>query len=405
MRSHRRESPDPGEGRDAGDAGGDSPRWLLVAGIVLVALNLRPALASVGPVVPDLRADTGLSNTAVGLLTTLPLLAFGGLSIVAALVGRRVGVERALAGALLLVAVGTALRGAAPVAALYLGTGLLGIGVAFGNVLLPALAKREFPRHSGPITSLYSSMMGLGATAAAGLSVPVAGLLGWRGALAVWVVPALVALLVWAPQLRRGSPVRGAGRPTTPGALRRSPLAWQIALYMGLQSLSFYVVIAWLPDLLQARGLTEAAAGWLLALSQATGILGTALIPLWAGRRADQRAIVWTLGILELAGLAGLLFLGSAWIGLCVALLGFILGGTFGLALTFLVLRAADAESAGALSGLAQSVGYLVAATGPTLFGLLHDRTGGWTVPLLFLVAVLGGKVASGIPAGRPRVV
>lgn len=387
------------------DAGHGPRRWLLIAGIILVALNLRPALASVGPVVPDLRADTGLSNTAVGLLTTLPLLAFGCLSIVAALVGRRVGVERALAGALLLVAGGTALRGAPPVAALYVGTGLLGIGVAFGNVLLPALAKREFARHSGPITSLYSSMMGVGATAAAGLSVPLAGFLGWRGALAIWVVPALVALVVWAPQLRRRAPVRGAGRPTTPGALRRSPLAWQIALYMGLQSLSFYVVIAWLPDLLQARGLTEAAAGWLLALSQATGILGTALIPLWAGRREDQRGIVWTLGVLELAGLAGLLFMGTAWAGLWVALLGFILGGTFGLALTFLVLRAADAESAAALSGLAQSVGYLIAATGPTLFGLLHDLTEGWTVPLLFLVAVLAGKVASGIPAGRPRVV
>lgn len=404
MASRGVDPPDPGEGGDGGDGGHESRRWLLVLGIVLVALNLRPALASVGPVVPELRADTGLSNTAVGLLTTLPLLAFGCLSILAALVGRRVGVERALAGALVLVAAGTALRGAAPVVALYVGTGLLGIGVALGNVLLPALAKREFPRHSGPITSLYSSMMGLGATAAAGLSVPLAGLLGWRGALAVWTFPALLALLVWAPQLRRESPVR-VGRPTTPGALRRSPLAWQIAFYMGLQSLSFYVVIAWLPDLLQGRGFDEAAAGWLLALSQATGILGTAVIPLWAGRRADQRAIVWTLGLLELAGLAGLLFMGTAWAWLWVALLGFILGGTFGLALTLLVLRAADAESTAALSGLAQSVGYLVAATGPTLFGLLHDLTAGWTVPLLFLVGILVAKVASGLPAGRPRVV
>ncbi len=383
-----------------------SRRRLLLAGIVLVGLNLRPALASVGPLVPDMRQATGLSDTALGALTTLPLLAFGFVSLLASAMSRRMGVERAVAIALVLLTAGTALRAAPSIAALYLGTGLLGIGIALGNVLLPALAKRDFPDHSGPITSLYSSMMGLGATAAAGLSVPLAAVFGWRRALGIWTFPAVVALVVWLPQLSSPRPARRVQSDgVTLASLARSGLAWQVALFMGFQSLTFYVIIAWLPDLLQSRGLTEAAAGWMLALSQATGVLGSAVIPIWAGRLADQRRIVWTLAALEAVGLAGLLLPGGMLAALWVSLLGFILGGTFGLALTFLVLRAPDAHAAGELSGMAQAVGYLVAATGPAMIGYLHDASGGWTVPLLTLVTVLVAKVLAGLPAGRKGVV
>ena len=382
-------------------------RWLLIVGIALVALNLRLAITSVGPLVSLMRPATGLSNAALGLLTALPLLAFGCVSPLASVVSRRVGVERAVAMALVLLAAGTGLRAAESIVALYIGTGLMGVGVALGNVLLPVLAKRDFPAHTGPITSVYSSMMGLGTTAAAGLSVPLATVFGWRGALGIWVVPAAVALLVWLPQLSRPRPVRRVRRPggVTLRVLGRSRLAWQVALYMGLQSLTFYVIIAWLPDLLQSRGLSEAVAGWMLALSQATGILGTALIPVWAGRLADQRRVIWTLAVLEAAGLGGLLLPSGMLVALWVSLLGFVLGGTFGLALTLLVLRAPDADSAGELSGMAQSVGYFVAAAGPPLFGYLYDSTAGLTVPLSLLGAVLVGKVLSGLPAGRRGLV
>jgi CP family cyanate transporter-like MFS transporter len=353
-----------------------------------------------------MRADTGLSNAALGLLTTLPLLAFGLVSPLTGAVSRRVGTEGAVAVAILLLGAGTAARALPSVAVLYAGTLLLGVGIALGNVLLPALAKRDFPDRSGPITSLYSSMMGLGATAAAAVSAPLAGPLGWRGSLGIWAVPAAVALVVWLPQLRDGGDRRA---PPAAGlslsVLGRSPLAWKVALFMGLQSLSFYVVLAWLPDLLQSRGLSPAAAGGMLALSQATGILGTALVPLRAGRVDDQRSTVWILGVLEAGSLAGLLLTGTALVALWVSVLGFVLGGTFGLALLLLVERAPDAGTAAELSGMAQSVGYLVAAGGPALFGLLHDVTGGWTIPLLALVGVLAGKVASGVGAGRPGVV
>jgi len=381
-------------------------RWLLIVGIALVALNLRPALASVGPLVADIRFATGLSNAAIGFLTTLPLLAFGVLSLFTSSVCRRVGMERAVALALVLIGLGTALRGLTPVALLFVGTALFGVGVALGNVLLPALAKRHFPYRSGGITSLYSSMMGIGATAAAGLSVPIAGVLGWRGSLAAWSALAVVAFAAWLPFTTRPPREGDNGDGVGLRVLARSALAWEVAIFMGLQSLTFYVTIAWLPDLLQSRGLSEAAAGGLLALSQATGVLGSAAIPVWASRREDQRPVVWTLTAFEAIALGGLLLPAGQLAALWVGLLGFILGGTFALALTLLVLRAPDAESTTQLSGMAQSVGYLVAAVGPPLFGWAFDLSGGWTIPLASLMVVLSAKCAAGWLAGRPgRVV
>jgi CP family cyanate transporter-like MFS transporter len=381
-----------------------NPR-LLLAGIALVALNLRPAIASVGPLVGDIRADTGLPDAALGIITTLPLLSFGLLSMFAVGVGRRVGMDRAVGLAVGLIGVGTVLRGVPPLSALFAGTALMGVGVALGNVLLPALAKRHFPDRTGLITGLYSSMMGLGATAAAGLSVPIAARIGWRGALAVWAVPAVVALLVWSPQMRAAPAANGSSSRAWFGALGRSRLAWQVALFMGLQSLTFFVLVAWLPDLLQSRGVSEAAAGGLLALSQAMGMVGSALVPVWAGASRDQRPIIWVLASLEAVALLGLTLSGTTLAWLWVSMVGAVLGGTFGLALTMLVLRSHDAETTGRLSGMAQSVGYLIAASGPPLFGWLHDVSNGWRVPLGFLLVVLFGKLVSGLPAGRAATV
>lgn len=384
-----------------------SPRLgLLLAGIILVALNLRPALAGVGPLVGDIRAATGLSNTALGLLTTLPLLAFGVVSTLTPRVTGRFGIEATLAAALAFIGVGTLTRSVPSVALLFGGTVVLGVGIALGNVLLPALVKRDFPERSGAMTSLYSSAMGLGATVAAGASVPLASAFGWRGSLGVWAGLAGVALLAWLPILRgRALPRQSGGGQTGLRGLGRSPRAWQIALFMGLQSLTFYVVLAWLPDLLQSRGMGEAEAGWMLALSQAAGLLGSGTVPLWGGRLSDHRRIVWILLLVEAVALAGLFAPTSTFAAVWVFLLGMVLGGTFALSLLFLVVRAPDAETATALSGMAQAVGYLIAATGPALFGFLHDLSAGWTVPLGFLVAVLVAKGVVGLGAGRPGFV
>lgn len=379
---------------------------LLIAGIALVSLNLRPAIAAVGPIAGDIRIGAELSSAAVGLLTTLPLVAFGLVSVMTPLLTRRLGIGRTLLGALVVLAIATATRAIPGHAFLFGGTAVLGVAIALANVLLPAIVKRDFaPNRAGPMTSLYSSGIGLGAALGAGASAPVAAWLGWRGALAVWGVFALVAMVVWLPQIK--GPIRrteGRDVRAAMASLSRSPLAWQIALYLGLQSLTFYVVLAWLPDILQSRGLTATESGGLLALSQIIGISGSVVAPIWAGRLRDQRAIVWTLGIGEAIALAGLL---TGWgpLALWVVLLGIILGGTFGLGLLFLVLRASDAATAGDLSGVAQSAGYLIAATGPFAIGALFDWTGSWTPPLLALAVILLLKTGIGLGAGRDRVV
>lgn len=380
-------------------------RYLLIAGIVLIAINLRPALASVGPLVGAIRESTGLSNTLLGLLTTLPLIAFGLLSTLTPLFTRKLGIEGTLTGALLLLTAGILLRAVPSTLALFGGTLMLGIAIAFGNVLLPGLVKRNFSHRSGSMTSLYSSVMGIGAAIGAGVSVPLAeeAGLGWRWALASWAALSLIALLVWLPQLshaKRSDQKRSFRKAMKD--LGGSLLAWQVALFMGFQSFAFYVILAWLPEILQDRGLDPAYAGWMLSLSQGTGVFGTLLIPTWAEKLRDQRGLVWLVAVLEGISLLGLMLPDTVWVPLWVSMIGFSLGGSFGLALLFIVLRSNDTETATELSGMSQSIGYLLAAVGPALFGGLHDLTGAWLIPLslLFVVAVV--KLTMGLGAGKP---
>lgn len=381
---------------------------LLISGIILVSLNLRPALASVGPLIGAIRETTGLSNTMLGLLTTLPLLAFGVLSTLTPLFTRRLGIEGTIAGALALLTGGLFLRVIPTNAALFGGTLLIGIAIALGNVLLPGIVKRDFSNHSGIMTSVYASMLGLGAAVAAGVSVPLAFDFnwGWHWALGAWGVPSAIALIVWLPQLKNLTLSRHEKSFLTAlKDLGHSKRAWQVAFFMGLQSLAFYVILAWLPEILQDRGLTANAAGWMLSLSQGMGVLGSLVLPYWAEKRTDQRPLVWMLLILEIVSLAGLLYPEAFLVGLWVSLIGFSLGGSFGLALLFIVLRTSDSETATELSGMAQSAGYLLAAVGPTLFGAMHDLTGAWLIPLLFLFAVAILKLISGLGAGKPETI
>ena len=365
---------------------------LLVLGIMVLAANLRPALTGVAPLIGEIRADTGISYGVAGLLTTLPLLAFALLSPVAPLVARRFGMERALLASLLVLAAGILLRWAEAVAALFLGTAILGAAIALGNVLLPGLVKREFPEHAGLMTSVYTASLGISAALAAGVSVPLAQLngIGWRGALAVWAVPAFLAGVAWLPQLGRSDRPADAvaRRPPATRDLWRSPLAWQVTLFMGLQSLAYYVTLTWLPEILQDGGMDASGAGWMLGLSQAVAILAMFLAPVMAERKPSQRRVVAVAVGMSGTGVLGLLVAGSTATTLWVVLLGLGQGASFSLALTFFALRAPDHEHAAALSGMAQSVGYRLAAGGPFLFGVLRDATGSWRVPLALLLAV-----------------
>jgi CP family cyanate transporter-like MFS transporter len=373
-------------------------------GIVLLAANLRPALTGVPPLIGQIRADTGISNGVAGLLTTLPLLAFGLLSPIAPRVARRFGMERVLLASLLVLAAGILLRWAGAVAALFLGTVVLGAAIAVANVLLPSLVKREFPGHAGLMTSVYSTSLGISAALAAGVSVPLAQLagIGWRGALAVWAIPALLACVAWLPQRGRIDRPADPSARSSPGVrdLWRSPLAWQVTLFMGLQSLAYYVTLTWLPEILQAEGMGVARAGWMLGLSQAVAIVTMFLAPMFAERTSQRGVVVVAVGMSGVGAL-GLLVAGSTASTLWVVLLGLGQGASFSLALTFFALRAPDHGHAAALSGMAQSVGYLLAAGGPFLFGVLRDVTGAWKVPLALLLTVTICLLIAGIGAAR----
>lgn len=377
---------------------------LLLVGILLIAINLRPSLASVGPLIDDIRTATGLSNFLLGMLTTLPLIAFCLVSVFAPVFTKRFGISRVLLFALFLLTAGIIIRSFTWLPSLFIGTTILGIAIAFGNVLLPTLTKQNFPEKSGMITSLYSGTMAIGATLAAGISVPIAHNydFGWRNSLQIWAGISFLAFCVWLPQLWRLKKVTSTQNPFRAiKNMMQQRLAWKVALFMGLQSFTFYVILAWLPALLVSRGFDNESAGWILSLSQATGILGSVIIPVFAGRKVNQRSTVVFLIALEIIGLLGLLLpgFGSEWIW--VAIIGFVLGGSFGLALLFLVLRSSDSETTTQLSGMAQSVGYLIAAFGPVLIGSLFDYTESWNYPIISLILVAVVKLFMGLEAGK----
>ena len=378
---------------------------LLVLAIVLLAANLRPALTSVAPLIGQIRTDTGISNGVAGLLTGLPLLAFAVLSPIAPRLAHRFGMERVLLASLLVLTVGILLRSAGVVAALFLGTAILGAAIAVGNVLLPSLVKREFPERTGLMTSTYTTALAVSAAIAAGASFPITYQVddGWRGSLALWALLALVAAVAWFTQIRSADPANastGTSRGVT--GLWSSVLAWQVTLFMGLQSLGYYVVLTWLPEILQEEvGVSAAQAGWILALSQVVVIPAMFLTPVLADRRPSQYSVVVVAVTLTGAGTLGLLVAASTATILWIVLLGLGQGACFSLALTFFALRAPDSEHAAALSGMAQSLGYLLAAGGPFLFGLLRDATHTWTVPLTLLFAVTVCLLITGLGAAR----
>jgi CP family cyanate transporter-like MFS transporter len=379
---------------------------LLVFAIVLVSLNLRSMLTVIGPLIRDLRAGDGLSSTGVGLLAAAPLLAFGLISPLGPRLAARFGIERTLVVCMLVLSASLALRPLPSVALLFAGTLVAGAGIAVANVLLPALVKRRFGAQATFVTGIYSVALGVGAALAAGLAVPSERWLGdsWRGALAVWAAPALLAALVWLPLLR-GSARRAVTTAHVRVDLWRDRRAWSVTTYMALLAIQFYSQVAWLPEIYRDHGMSKGAAGALLSLSLTVGIPMGFLVGWLAGRLRDQRAIVWAGGLLALGGWVGVLAAPSAAPSVWAVMLGLAFGIGFTLVLALFVLRTHDAAHAAALSGMAQSVGYTLAAVGPIAVGALHDVTGDWTAPLLVLIGAAAIDLAVGLPAGRAHFV
>jgi MFS transporter, CP family, cyanate transporter len=377
---------------------------LLGLAITLVAVNLRPALASVGPVLADLRADLGLSGTAAAVLTAVPVLCLGVLAATAPGLARRWGMEPVIAFAVGVVVAGLLLRVTGGAALLFAGTVIASGAIAVANVLLPAVIKRDFAGHSGPMMGVYTMALSGSAAVAAGTTVPIGDTLGlgWRGALGAWAVPAALALLAWLPVARAHSaPPSGPGG----GSLLRDRLAWHVTLFFGLQALSFYAVLAWLPSIYRDRGYRPAAAGLLLSVSALVQIPVTLLLPSLASRVADQRVLAAACTLLTAAGLAGLLVAPTAAAYLWMLLLGVGQGGTFAVGLTLFVLRARSTTDTARLSAMAQTFGYMVAAGGPLLVGAVHDAAGSWAPALVLLLLLAVPQLLTGLGAGRARYV
>ncbi|CAM5482790.1 MFS transporter [Streptomyces xanthochromogenes] len=393
---------------------------VLLVGIVLASLNMRAALASVSPLVSDISQSFGLSSTASSLVTSVPVLFLGLGALVAPWLARRFGSEPVLLFALLLLAGGILVRVAPSPVALYGGGVLVGTAIALLNVLMPGLIKRDFPDKAASMTSVYTGAMIAGATLVAASSVPLEKAFGgsWEASLAVWSLLAVLAAVTWLPQVliargRTGHEVRmasarpgtGTGTGSAAKSVWRSALAWQVTLFMGLQSLWSYVLIAWMPTIFTDHGMSRSTAGVIFAFNNLIQVAGAFAVPLLAGRMRSQRPLIVLVTSLVAAGYAGLMIapVSGAW--LWAGVLGIGQGGAVGLALTMIVLRSGDAQTAARLSGMAQTVGYLLAAVGPLAAGAVHQATGGWTIPIALVLGVCAAALAVGLFAARDRTV
>ncbi|CAM4462389.1 MFS transporter [Paenibacillus sp. FSL R5-0527] len=385
---------------------------LLVAAVLLTAATLRSPITGVGAMIGQIEAATGLSHALSGMLTTLPLIAFAVFALAAPKLSVWWGMERTLFYSMMLMTAGVIIRSLPSVAALFAGTALIGVGIAVCNVLLPALIKRSFQQRVGLMTSLYTSSLNLWAAISSGISVPLAATaLGWRGALGIWALLAAVSALVWVPLLRRRPVASGeakaqlspaaASAPARRGGIWRSKTAWLVTIFMGSQSIMFYVSVSWLPDILQVKGMSPEKAGWMLSLMQIVSMGGSFLMPLIAARTDNQKLLTAASSALFFIGFGGIWLGPAALAPLFIVLLGIASGTTFSLVIVFFSLRSRTAEQAGQLSGMAQSVGYLVAAFGPALFGYIHDVSGGWNAPLAAIIAFSVLTALFGYAAGR----
>lgn len=381
-----------------------SQRALLIVGILLIASTLRVTFTGAAPLLDAIRADYGLTTAQTGMLTTLPLLAFGLVSPLAAGIARRMGMERSLFIAMGLICAGIVIRSLPSVALMFIGTAVIGCGIALGNVLLPGLIKRDFSTHVARFTGAYSVTMGAAAALGSALVVPIAmNGFGWRGALLTLMVFPLLAMLLWLPQWRatQSISVSSSGAAHNRG-IWRSALAWQVTLFLGLNSLVYYVIIGWLPAILISQGYSEAQAGSLHGLLQLATAAPGFVVPLILHRLKDQRGIaIITALMCAVSALGYTLFPSQAVIWTIV--FGFGSGATMILGLTFIGLRASSAHQAAALSGMAQAVGYLLAACGPPLMGKIHDASGAWHISLICVAVIALAMAVFGGLAGRDR--
>lgn len=395
------------------------PEWLgpvLIVGIVLAALNLRPAITSLGALFEETRTGLGMSGTVAGLITSVPALCFAAVGVTAPRLSRRFGPAAVVCAGMAAIAAGLLIRPFASNAAGFLAASVLSLaGIALTNVLLPVIVKRWFPDRVGTMTGLYSMALAAGTSLAAAATVPLTSALGgnWRTGLLVWAVLALAAVLPWLPIAAAARRTRAAeaAAGTAPGApadtgprVVRSRTAWALACYFGLQATGAYVTMGWLPQIFRDAGVSAATAGVLLAVTMVMGVPLAFVIPRLAGRMRNQGPIAVTLGLFGLAGYLGLYLAPAAGAWAWALLLG-ISNCAFPLVITMIGLRARSSAGVVRLSAFAQSTGYLISIPGPLLIGALYQHSGGWNLPLALMAGLLVPQVALGVLAGRDRTI
>ncbi|MFH9397901.1 CynX/NimT family MFS transporter [Streptomyces sp. NPDC017556] len=400
---------------------GEAPApWLLrliAVGLVLAALNLRPAITSLGALLEEVREGLHMSGSVAGVLTSVPPLCFAVFGIMAPRLARRFGAGAVVCAGMVAIAAGLLIRPYIGSTAGFLAASALALmGIAVSNILMPVIVKRWFPDRVGTMTGLYSMALALGTALAAAVTVPVTGALGgdWQAGLVVWAVLAAVAVLPWIVLVRDRTPAPGQPAPA-PGpdaapaeapALRitRSRTAWGLACFFGLQATAAYITMGWMPQIFRDAGVSAGTAGLLLAVTMAMGVPLAFVIPRVASRLKQQGPIVVVLGLCGLIGYGGLYLAPAAGAWAWALLLG-VANCAFPLALTMIGMRARSGAGVVRLSAFAQSTGYLLSIPGPLLVGVLYQHSGGWGLPIALMAGLMIPQMVAGILAGRDRTI
>ena len=387
--------------------------WGVILAIVFIASTLRAPLTSVGPVVDEIKQVMEINNSVAGILTTIPLIIFAIVSPFVSKVTARLTMSRTILYSTMLLIVALYLRIAGDFTLFLIGTVILGIAIAFGNVVLPSYVKWYFPMQIGLATGIYSGTMNFTAGLGGGLSFPLSEItpLGFRLSLSFWILFAIIAIILWIPKARKGVQLEKAtaiaeqqDRPKKV-TITKSKLAWMVALTMGFQSMVFYTVVAWVPSILVDRGLDPSTAGYLLMLNQFSQVPMTFTFPIIASKLKDQRILVVIITALFLVGFS--LFFTQSLVLLIngIIIAGLAMGACFSLCMTFFSIRARTSDGSISLSGFGQSVGYLIAAVGPFLIGYLHDATESWDSGIIALIVMSVLFFVFGYPAAKNKVV
>ena len=378
---------------------------LILLGILFVSFNLRAPITAVGSVVELIQSDFGLTNTAAGFITTLPLIAFAIISPFVSGLSGKIGHARTMLLGLLFILAGELIRSYTGVAGLFIGTAVIGIGIAIGNVIIPGIIKLYFPERIGHVTSIYTSGMCIFAAVGAGVSVPLAkGLnLGWKHTLCVWFFLTLLTIFIWLPQIREKHVAKADEKKKEEiSSIWKSPLAWWVTLYMGTQSLLFYSLVAWLPTIVMSKDLTQEFAGNMALLFQLMAIPATLILPTLCDKVKNQRILIYVVCMIYAVGMT-IFFLGHSQIFMVIAviLMSLGMGGSISLSIAFISLRTPNASRAAQLSGMSQSAGYLFAALGPIVTGLIYDIHSTWTIPVVIFIILIAFLTFCGHFAGH----